>query len=172
MLTGIVRFSVVALLFINPYLAMLISLIFDDIDSGVAYMAGYSWKKYTRYDKLQDFWWYIFILIYSIRTPILGVMLVLFIIRSIGQLLTIVSIRHEFLFWFPNIFENYFLLYLLTNLLAPGYLHYFSGSGIILPLVIAVATKMPQEYLLHRRGWFYDPSKWPRSITSLRLSIK
>ncbi len=169
---GIARFLTVAILFINPYLAEALSLLFDDIDGSSAYKAGLSWKGYMRYDKTLDYWWYIFILIYSVGKPIFVVMLILFLIRSVGQIATVITTKHELLFWFPNVFEHYFILYLLASLLAPQYLHYFSGAEIVLPLAIAFITKIPQEYLQHQKGWFYDPDKWPRSIKTLHKRKK
>ncbi len=170
-IVGTVRFLIAGVLFINPFLAELGALLFDWFDSGVAYLAGISWKAYTRYDKLLDYWWYIFILIYSIGKPIFAVVLMLFAIRSVGQILTIVTSKHEYLFWFPNVLEHYFILYLLVTYFAPQYLIYFSGPGVVIPLTIAFITKMPQEYILHRRGWFYSSNKWPKSITDLLISL-
>lgn len=160
------RVAVVGLLFIQPHIAEVLTLLLDGFDSGVAYKAGYSWRKYTKYDKALDYWWYIFVLLFCFNTPIFNVMLVLFAIRSVGQILTILTAKHELLFWFPNIFEHYFILYLLA-VLFPKYLVYFSGWLIIIPLFIATITKMPQEYILHRKGWFYNSKDWSRSITSL-----
>lgn len=171
-LIGSIRALTVIILFINPHFSEALTLLCDGIDSMIAYKAGMSWAKYTRYDKALDYWWYIFVLIYCIHTPIFAVMLVLFVIRSVGQIATLVSSKHELLFWFPNVFENYFIIYLLVTLFTPGYVTYFSGWAIAIPLFIAFITKMPQEYMLHRKGWFYDPNKWAKSITSTIKRVK
>ena len=168
-LIGIMRVLLVFLIFSRPYLAVVLSLFFDAFDSWIAYKAGFSWREYTRYDKLLDYWWYIFILIFSRSEPIFGVMVILFVIRSIGQLITVVTGNDHYLFWFPNIFENYFLVYLIIKMFAPEFLTFFTGTGILIPLAISFVFKMPQEYVLHRNrnGWFYSKNAWPRSIKEL-----
>lgn len=164
---GALRIASVFLIFKYPLYAIIISLILDDLDAGVAYKAGISWTKYTRYDKLLDYWWYIFVLIFCRSEPIFGVMLVLFVLRSVGQILVILTAKHEYLFWFPNIFEHYFILYILVKVFFPSYLHFFVGVGVFVPLLIATATKIPQEYILHRKGWFYSAKTWAKSVTQV-----
>lgn len=164
---GISRVLSVFVVFVSPFLSVVVSHILDAFDSIFAYKAKYTWKQYTKYDKYLDYWWYIFILIYSVNKPIWQVILVLFILRSIGQILVFFTTKHEYLFWFPNILEHYFVLYVLALTFSPTYLYYFEGNYIYWPLAIAIITKMPQEYILHVRGWFYESNSWPRSIVTI-----
>lgn len=166
-IVGISRFLTVFTVFSSPLLAIILAHLLDAFDSIFAYKANYTWKKYTRYDKLLDYWWYIFILIYSFGKPIWQIVLILFLIRSVGQILVLITSKHEYLFWFPNILEHYFVLYVLALAIFPQFLYYFEGSQIIWPLLIATITKMPQEYILHVKGWFYESNSWPKSIITI-----
>lgn len=166
-IVGVSRVLLVFLIFKYPLLALILSYVLDDIDSMITYKSGLSWEFYTRYDKLLDYWWYIFVLFFAWNSIAFNVLLILFVIRTIGQVIVLFTTKHEPLLWFPNIFEHYFILYLLSKLFWPQYLTYFVGFNVIIPLFIATITKMPQEYLLHRKGWFYNSRTWSKSITDL-----
>lgn len=157
------RLVSVVVLFVNPLLAIALSLVLDVVDSFFAYEAGYTWPEYTRLDKLFDLWWYVAILIYARHLTIFPVLSVLFLFRLIGQLIAIVTRSPNILFWFPNVFENYFFIYVLVLVFLPGYLPIFSGIG-LLPLLIALVTKLPQEYWAHKKGVFYSPTSWPKTF--------
>src|SRR5579859_4074454 len=89
-LIEILRFTSPILIFINPYLAVIVSNFLDLIDSDFAFYSQLvTWKQYYLLDKIFDYWWYIFIVLYSANKTIFPFILALFIFRGIGQLLTI-----------------------------------------------------------------------------------
>ncbi len=86
--------------------------------------------------------------------------LALFAYRLVGVLLFEVTQARRLLIFFPNLFENWFLFYLLRNRFAAGI-----GMGtwprIAFWLAVLAVPKFAQEYLLHVRraqpwDWFKD----------------
>ena len=162
------RIAVVGLLFLNPLIAVVVSMFLDTVDAPAVFKVKHKWSFYTRYDKALDLWWYIFIVIYCRNLFIYPVILALFIFRAIGQVPAIFTTRHKILFWFPNVLENFFVLYLLVVYFWPQYLFYFVGWNVIIPIGIAFLSKIPQEFILHR---FCPDNDWHPVIRKLYLKI-
>lgn len=136
------------IIFTHPFVAMFINLFLDAPDGFISYKAGWPWKKYHVYDKIFDWWWYVFILIYSFSLPVFSVILILFSMRSVGQLYSAITKDEKFLLYFPNIMEWYFVLYMVaTRLLSSGF-EVFSLGNLIL-LLIATIVAISQEYRIH-----------------------
>jgi len=164
-LIGFARIFLVFFIFKWPLPVAIAELFLDNIDSGVAYKSGMRWPSYTRYDKSIDLWWYLFILIFSFNKIIFPMILVLFIVRFVGQVLTLITRDERYLFWFPNILENYFILYLVVITFSPNLIYYFSGNFIIFPLLLSFISKMPQEYILHMNSPLYGGGKnWSKAM--------
>lgn len=107
------RIGIPFLVFAHPLIALTSSLLLDNIDGQLFYETGAKWSYYNVVDKLLDYWWYIFIVLYLLNTPIFGIAILLFLYRSIGQFIGIVKKDEKIYRWFPNVLEWFFLLYLL-----------------------------------------------------------
>ncbi len=157
---GILRFICVLFLGLYPIPAYLFCSFLDIIDGQVAYEADLSWRQYSTYDKLLDYWLYVGIILYSYRLEIFPIILILFVIRSIGQIIFLVTNKDKYLFWFPNILERFFVLYLIVG-----------GHEIIL-LIIAVLITIPHEYIFHIRSSHHAGRTWSPAVKSEGRFIK
>jgi hypothetical protein len=85
------------------------------------------------------------------RTPAIA----LFIYRAIGVVLFEVTHRRIFLFFFPNMFENWWLYVVVVRQFWPR-LYPCSLKTTAIPLALLLIPKMGQEYLLH----FTEAKPW------------
>lgn len=154
------RVVAVFVVFVDPFWAIIVSLALDSLDSIPAYKAGYTFKEYTRYDKVLDYWWYVVVLYVSLGLPFRNLMIVLFVVRTIGQVLALWSGDTKLFFLFPNVFENMFIIYVFTTKFFPGLSELFTAKYIGYPLVLAILTKLVHEYVVHQRKWFYNKRGW------------
>ena len=159
---GFLRFTTPLLIFNYTWVAVVLSLGLDWVDSWFAFKAGVTWDFYSRYDKFLDFWWYIFILLFSINLEILPIISILFFYRSIGQFLMLLTRKEKYFFWFPNILERFFLVYLVSILLL-GQMKFGVGAQLLM-LLLATAITLPLEYFLHVKGYYYGRGKWAKSV--------
>lgn len=134
------RITLPLLIFSHPVVALGASLIFDSLDGQLFYEAGFRWKIYNTVDKLLDYWWYCFILLFFIQTPDFSIAFVLFSYRSVGQILGIIKQNEKIYTWFPNLLEWYFLLYLL-----------FPSLNQIISLIIIIPWSILVEWVYHLR---------------------
>lgn len=159
LLVAIFRFIAPILIFYNPILITVISFSLDTVDSEIAFRAKLSWKAYSLYDKLLDYWWYIWILIFCLNLSIFPIILILFIIRSISQIAFFFTKKEKYFFYFPNILEVFFILYL------------FSSGSIDVPILLLISTLivLPREYIVHiKKIALFMPkaySKWQTTKT-------
>lgn len=137
------------LIFVYPFFITLFSFILDTVDSELAFRGKVSWRKYSSFDKALDYWWYIFIFIYSINLGIFPIILILFVLRSIGQLAFLATREEKYFVFFPNILEIYFLFYIVVLQLQPKYLYLFDGTNQFLPLLLSTLIVIPREIGVH-----------------------
>lgn len=135
----ILRICVPFFIFRNPLIAFIFSLILDQADGQLFYNSGYRWEQYNKIDKVLDYWWYLFILIFLWGRSIFPIAAVLLAYRSIGQFLGIVYNKEEAYLWFPNILEWFFLAQLL-----------FSEINIFVALTISVVWALLVEWGIHK----------------------
>lgn len=165
-LVGISRFILPFNIFSHPIFSSIASGFLDYIDCYLAFRARFTWKQYHLYDKLIDYWWYIFVLLYSWNTEIRIIILLLFIYRTVGQALTIITGYEKLLLYFPNAFEKYFIFYLFTPIF-PQLHSVFYGYLVIIPLSISFAIGIYGEYQAHistsffHKGIFQRFHTWP-----------
>jgi phosphatidylglycerophosphate synthase len=138
------RIIVPPFLFFFPIPVTVISGFGDAIDGYLANKSGWLWNKYNRYDKILDWWWYIFIMLYFIGKPEFILVLVLFLHRSIGQAWCLITNHTKYLVWFPNIIENYFYFYLGNSIF---HLPIFNQQ--ITLILSGFAFGMIREYVAH-----------------------
>jgi len=148
---GGLRIIVPIFIFAYPIIVTITSTILDICDGYIAYRAKLRWQQYHLYDKILDLWWYFWIFLFFANKPLFPVIAVLFIIRLVGQVVSLVKSDTKYLVWFPNIIEHFFLIYLLTY--AFGDLsQWFSGRWVIIPLGLSLVIAEFHEYCLHARN--------------------
>jgi len=145
------RVTVPLLIFIYPLPAALFSWVLD-IDAYVCMKAGYKWKKYHILDKILDYWFFIIIFLYSFRLPIFPYILVLFVFRSIGQILSTLTFETKHLVMFPNLLDLYFLSYLVLDAL--GYSKFvFFGINNYIFLFVLLLVAILKEISINVKHW-------------------
>ena len=156
------------LIFFNPLLASALSLIFDEADFYLFYKSGYKLIYYHIIDKLLDYWWYIFILIYSLGQPINNFVIILFIYRSLGQFLSIISRNEKLLLLFPNILERYFNIYILLLYLGVSKLSLGNWNitllalGTIIAFYIEWINHIKKPYYITKKIFKVDVGRWDK----------
>lgn len=105
-------------IFINPAIAVCLSLFFDGIDGQFFYENKYKWRQYNTMDKVLDLWWYLFLVmyLYSSGNSQLFVALILLLYRCIGQCIGVFLSKENVYIFFPNMFEWFSLLAIFTHL--------------------------------------------------------
>lgn len=146
---AIARFLIPFFVFSFPLFTTITADVLDRLDFLFAYNAGWSWKKYLIYDKIFDWWWYVFILLYSYGKYIFLLILVLFIYRTIGQIITIFTENSKLLILFPNILELYFWLFIFLRFITPQYEFILTGSFSLISLLICTVLAVLREYYIH-----------------------
>lgn len=126
-------------------IAILNILVLDNFDVYFASKACWGKRNYFIYDKIMDYWWYIFILLYGLGTPFKYVFIVLFVYRTIGQIACFY--KERVLIYFPGIIEPYFFGFVLLMKFYPGLLVYIPGQ--ISLLILATVIALLREYIAH-----------------------
>ncbi len=165
-LVGISRFILPFNIFSHPIFSSIASGFLDYTDCYLAFRAGFKWQQYHLYDKVMDYWWYIFIFLYSWNTEIRIVILILFVYRSIGQMVALITGNEKIFLYFPNVLEKYFFLYVISGIF-PQTRNFFQGYNIIIPLFISFVLGIHGEYMIHiqksslfKKGAFHKFHKW------------
>lgn len=156
---SIVRLIVPFFIFSHALITITISLLFDNMDGYVSYRAGLNWKKYNTLDKLLDYWWYIFILIYSIPLNIFPIILILFLVRSIGQFMAIKTQNTRCLLYYPNALEFFFIFYVVHKTIFPSGI-LFEGINIVIPFITSIILAATQEYRIHIKKQYFANFFW------------
>ncbi len=145
----LLRFLVPFLIFSHPIICIALEYILDYGDSVFGfYSKSFSWKFCYRMDKILDYWFYIFVILFSLNYAIFPLLLVLFIYRSIGQFLTMKRYEEKDLIWFPNLFELYFISFIISWYLIP-LRPFFNGTNNILLLILLLPLALSREYIIH-----------------------
>ena len=140
------RFLFGPVIFITPIGSFFATFILDWIDGELFKRAGYSREKYSIYDKLLDFYWYVWILLFVFLrdVPDKQLFISLFALRTVGQLAYLTTKRGVFLLLFPNVFEIFFLYYL-----AVGNSVYMKPPILWYALSIITVTVLIREFIIH-----------------------
>jgi hypothetical protein len=137
-------------IFLFPRFTAIVSLILDWADGEFYKRAGYDHDQYAIYDKVLDYYWYIWILLYIVLTdaPYKPVFIFLFFYRTLGQLLYFLFKKEILFFIFFNAFEIFFFYYLavsvngnVTSLLSP--------AAVAVALVVIIISVLIREWVLH-----------------------
>lgn len=113
----LIRILVPFVVFASPLFAYILSLFFDQMDGQIFYENKIKWKYYNAADKILDYWWYLFILSYLFinQHDILNIATFLFFFRSIGQFIGVVFKKESIYIFFPNVFEPFSMLSIITT---------------------------------------------------------
>lgn len=94
-----------------PFVAGWANWLLDSVDGDLLMPAGLDFALYQDLDKIADWTGYLFIFIWGWRRPIRREITATFILRTIGQVLFLATHDEMMLFWFPNLLEPLFLVY-------------------------------------------------------------
>lgn len=145
----ILRFFVPFLIFSYPAICIIFESALDYGDSVFGfYSKSFTWKFCYRMDKILDYWFYIFVLLFSRNYQIFPILLALFVYRSIGQFLSMKTYKEWQLVFFPNLFELYFFTFI-----AGWYFvflrGFFIGANNILILILLLPFAFIREFIIH-----------------------
>ncbi len=118
---------------------------------------------YQTLDKGLDFYWYVFAFIYALATPFWLLFSVLFVIRLVGVVVFLLTKERKAFFFFPNIFENFFIFYILVEAF-PQFSYLLTFPSILWAGLVVVGLKVFQEYLANIAGFSLH-----RTIFGVRL---
>lgn len=144
---AIVRIFLPLCLFFNPLLGIVVGLITDGYDYYLLVRyAKLPNSLYQYQDKIFDHYWYILIFIYSslyiTNQLVQTTFLLTFIFRSIAHAIYLFTNNESIFYYFPNIQEPIFWIYILFPL--------FLNQYTLLPTLIFVTTfKLFIEYYIH-----------------------
>lgn len=102
---------ILPVIFLFQPLAIWANYFLDIIDGDLLMGLGLSDYTYQTIDKAADYFSYIFMLILGLRWRIKKPVLILFIYRTIGQLLFFITRNEQFFFIFQNFLEPLLLVY-------------------------------------------------------------
>ena len=146
------------IIFKYPLMGFIGSFLLDGIDGEFAGHKIMSHRHYEIVDKILDFWWYAIIFLYVfVNLPqYIYLMAPFLIFRFVGDILFLIKRVRKYLFYFPNFYENIFILIFLGTYF-PKLNFLINKSNFYLWLIIAFILKIVQEYWLHIiNGWISD----------------
>lgn len=137
----------------NPLAGGIAAMLLDGLDVVIIELFGPGGmgEHYHRTDKVLDLYylgleaWVA--LSWTERIPRISA-IALFLYRIAGVLMFELTQWRPALFIFPNLFEHWFLFYLIRNRLFPG-LRLNAWKNTVIWLIILYIPKLAQEYLLH-----------------------
>lgn len=163
----LLRIISASLIFVWPLPAIILSFFLDVIDIEFASRKVLTLSEYERYDKALDLWWYFNAMIFSwFHLPNYRfLLLILFIFRTVGEIVFFIKNDRRIFFLFPNFFENiFFLIFFSIYFRQLNFL--LDRKFIFFSLSIAIITKIFQEWWVHiaqisipehffgkKRGW-------------------
>lgn len=151
-------------IFLFPTSATLWTFLTDWADGEFFKRAGFTKSRYQTIDKILDYYWYVFILLFILFNPVPQKTLFYFLfgVRTIGQLIYFINRKEEALFFFPNVFEILFYVYVLS-LVVPRMNEYLYLPKLLSTLAIIIPVVLVREYILHIRksnlSWFFTGVK-------------
>lgn len=150
-----IRLVLPLLLWRNVLVTSLLIVFADWVDGDVFRRAFSSMKNntYQLIDKSLDLYGYCFALAFTAGSPVFTVFLLLFLWRFVGYLAFLFKRDRKILVFFPNVFELFFLLYVLT-LTFPFLQILLEGNLLWTSLFLLTIVKIVWEYLLHVTHFF------------------
>ena len=157
LLVVLIRLVVPLSIFRWPLAGGLASMLVDALDVVLIELIGLGgFSNYSALDKGLDMYYLSFELVVSLRWEPLAkwTSVVLFADRAVGFVIFEATQLRVFLLIFPNVFENFYIFYLLLRRFAPQYV--LTPLRLAALLALALIPKLGQEYLLH----FQEAQPW------------
>jgi len=136
----------------NPLLVWGLIFLVDWFDGDI-FRQAFRYQKnsaYQLFDKTMDLYGYCFALAlsYTSQSLIFGILLFLFLLRATGMVIFLIKREKKTLALFPNIFENIFIVYILT-LSFPSLNFLLEGNTLYITLLVLSAATIARECFLH-----------------------
>lgn len=148
----LLKFLIPLIMLKNPFLGAWGNYFLDVIDGDILLELGLSDSLYQTIDKVADYFSYIIMLLVGIRWRIRKIIIILFIYRTIGQVLFFLT-RNELMFFiFQNFLEPLVMVYSLLLLLKKGNeekAHATYKKYLLLIWGIIILYKVWNEWYLH-----------------------
>ncbi len=133
----------------------------DGLDVVIAGAIGHSeFANYTATDKLLDTYYLTFLVFRSLRWEnkvARYTSIALYVYRLTGVALLETTQQRWLLFVFPNLFENFYLFWVIVQRLRPAF-RVDTVKRYALVMAFLLVLKMPQEYVLHVQQ--FGPWEW------------
>lgn len=179
LVSSVLRLIFAPIIFISVWFAAIATLFLDTIDGEFFKRAGFSHPRYTFYDKLLDYYWYLFIVVYIFLNNISGkeLFLIFFLFRSCGHALFHLTKNQRYFFFFPNFFEILFYFYLFT-LIFPQLALYLQLPQSIFLILAMTPVVLIREFFLHikkinlSQRFFGEMSAWREEANSSKSCDK
>lgn len=146
----VLRLLLGPIIFLSVWFASVFTFLLDWVDGEFFKRAGYPRSQYILYDKILDYYWYVFMIVYIslANVPSRNIFLFLFLFRSLGQTLFFLTKKEFYFIFFPNVFEILFFFYLGT-LIFPKLQPLMLYPKILYPLAVILIGVSIREYVLH-----------------------
>lgn len=146
----ILRIVSAPLIFVWPLLSIILSFFLDIIDIEFASRGVLTLKEYERFDKSLDLWWYTNAMVFSwlYLFEYRNFLLILFILRIIGDAIYFIKKNRRIFFIFPNFFENvFFLVFFSLSFKQLNFL--LDKKYFLISLLAVIIIKIFQEWWIH-----------------------
>jgi hypothetical protein len=148
---------VIALKFLLPVLYLVVpftagwgNFILDSADGDLLIPAGLDEHLYQTLDKAADWVAYLFMFIWGWRRPIRREIAFAFVLRTVGQAMYFATQNEAVFFWFPNLLEPLFLVYVsIAHFKGPDRVYGIYRRRVWLIWVCILIYKMQDEYFTH-----------------------
>jgi len=139
----------------NVFITLLLIMFTDWVDGDVFRRAFSSMRNntYQLIDKSLDLYGYCFALAFTVGSSFFTVFLLLFLWRLTGYFVFLFKRERKIFILFPNVFELFFLLYILT-LTFPNMGVLLEGNRLWISLTLLTTIKIIWEHLLHVTHFF------------------
>lgn len=167
----LLRFIIPLLIFRRPLLGGVASILIDAFDANIVHLMGGAFPNYQQIDKFLDTYYLFLEFVVSLawhHKIAKQTSVILFLYRVVGVVLFEVTNARVFLLLFPNLFEYFFLFFLVFKRRYFDSNKAHSWSKVILILVLLYILKLPQEYLLH----YKQVSPWLWFTTEVLPSLR
>jgi len=148
-----------------PFWGILASIAADFLDYPILDLVTGIPASYQQVDKLLDLYFLAVALIVSFRWERLQKVtsVALFGYRLIGFALFELTLNHAYLFYFPNLFEFFFVFEAARRKFFPQFK--LTPKRLAVALFLLLLPKLLQEYLIHIRG--FDLWAWFKSLFAM-----
>jgi len=153
----ILRALLPIILFTQPVVAIIISLLLDAVDGQLFFNLGFKWRTYNLIDKVFDYLWYLSLFAFLILSnpEVSNIALGLLLLRTIGQLIGVLFAQEKAYLFFPNAFEWFAFLVILSNIQ--------TEFAVIISLLVGVSVELWFHVLKPNLGsklFFRREIKW------------